>query len=208
MAQPVVQCLLWPDLVNAKDFRSRLDRNINSTVFISGWKMKHGQLVQFTATGIMISKRRLITNHHVLPSPEVAIGQYDPPGAIPTGAAFQYQDEHAPQPTVLPIKFRPEIFWYTNPELDCTIVAVNIEAIAFVTPRCPPLRKPEEVEKPIYALSHPGGRPLQYSPSGKRVVGCEEYRKRIWYTSEIHPGSSGGGIYDTETGGLNSTGFT
>ena len=202
MTEPVVQCLLWPDLIDAETFGSHYSNNMDSTVIISGWKMKNGKLVQFTATGVMISKRRLITNHHVLPTQEVAKGQYDPVGAISTGAAFRFRGKYAPHPAVFPIKFEPNIFWYTNSELDCTIVAVDTDAVAFVRPTCPPRRKPEEVEKPIYALSHPDGLPLQYSPSGKRVVGCKEYRKRIWYTSEIHPGSSGGGIYDTGTGSL------
>ena len=209
MAEPVTQCLAWKDLVNAKKFASHYGNNMDSTVAISGWTHdEHGRLVRFGATGIMISKRRMITNHHVLPTPEVAEGKYDPSCAISTGAAFQFQNQYAPYPTVFPIKFQPQIFWYTNEELDCTIVAVDTDALAFVTPTCPPRRKIEEAEKPIYALSHPSdeqypyGRPLQFSPSGKRVTGCEEYWKRVWYTSEIHPGSSGGGIYDTERGDL------
>jgi hypothetical protein len=211
MARPVVQSLSFPDSIEYQALQDQLDRNSNATVMITCWAPhpEDGQRInQRLGTGIMISRRRMITNNHVLSTPEIAYGRYEPgprnsqnqPLNLQTGAVSGFRVGLAP--VSFPIKFLPNLFWYTNPSLDYTIVEVDTDAVDFVRPTCPPFRRLQDAEKPIYALSHPGGRCLQFSGAGKRVSGCQKYREFMWLTLEIHPGSSGGGVYDMHSGEL------
>ena len=74
---------------------------------------------------------------------------------------------------------------------------------AVVRPACPPARSKSEKETGIYSLSHPHGQALRISAAGKRVAAAElDWKTQMAFTSEIHGGSSGGGVYDAQTGHL------
>ena len=136
----------------------------------------------------------LLTGHHVLATPAAAVA------AI---VHFRYRRVGDLPLQVTPL---PNVLFVTNEGLDYTLVAIPSyphSLAGVVLPACPPARTEAEMEKLIYSLPHPHGSPLHISLAGRRVAAEElDWQTKIAFTSEVHRGSSGGGVYDTQSGHL------
>ena len=136
----------------------------------------------------------LLTCHPVLLTPA------DAAAAV---VKFRYRRVRDVPEQVTPL---PDVLFITSQRLDYTLVAIPPHPHLppdVVPPSCPPRRTEAEVEKGIYPLSHPHGAPLHISLAGRRVaVEKVDWKTQVAFTSEVHVGSSGGGVYDTQTGAL------
>ena len=193
MQQPVHQVLSFADCVPFATFDTHLQRNADATVLVEV-AVGNGDLRR--GSGVVLHSHYLLTCHHVLKT------EADAAAAV---VKLRYR-----LLTDVPalIVLRPDVLFITNAALDYTLVAFAPRWFfqrppAVVLPMCPPVRTEAEVEKGIYSLSHPNGAPLRISLAGKRVAVEElDWRTQVGFTSEVHGGSSGGGVYDAQTGHL------
>ena len=196
MTQPVHQVLSFPDSVPFSDFDAHLQRNADATVLIEVPAGQHGIR---RGSGIVLHDPSLccaflLTCHHVLPT------ETDAAAAV---VKFRYRSLKDRPRQVSP---EPGRLFYSSKGNDFTLVAIPRHphrSAAAMLPACPPARTEAEVEKGIYSLSHPHGAPLCISLAGRRVSVKElSWSSNVAFTSEVHGGSSGGGVYDTQTGAL------
>ena len=183
--QSVCQVLSFADSISYADFDAHLQTNADSTVLV--------ELPDWRGSGILIHPSHLLTCNHVIPTADAA------QTAI-VSCCYRRIGDVCVRLTLLP----DELF-ITDVSLDYTLVAIAPHPhrpAAGVFPRCPPPRKESEVQKGLYSLSHPFGAPLRISLAGKRVASREDWARRIAFTSEVHGGSSGGGVYDAQSGHL------
>ncbi|MEU3255369.1 serine protease [Streptomyces sp. NPDC006997] len=142
-------------------------------------------------TGVLISPRLLLTNHHVVPEPQRAVGM---------GAQLGY--EHDDEGRELPCEERPlapETFFFTVPtsDLDFTVVALGGNPPRSTV--CVPLiEQGGKVLKgeALNVVHHPGGERKRVSIRQNRLVSEDEFWLR--YTSDTRRGSSGAPVFNDQ----------
>ena len=153
---------------------------------------EEGQVVGH-GTGFMISPRLLLTNHHVLGSAESAASSW---------LDFRHELDALGRPAeATTFALDPLAFFFTDPELDFTVVAVasttpdaSIPVATFGWLR---LSSSDDLALPGEWLSlvhHPSGRGKQVSLRQNLLIGQEE--GRLWYAAEAAPGSSGAPVFN------------
>ena len=150
-----------------------------------------GQPAAF-GTGFMVSPVLLLTNHHVLE---------DAGTARNSRAEFDYQRRaDGTLLTTTVFSFDPQAFYYTDRELDYTVVAVRGNSS-----NGRPLAEfgynllSEDEGKAIAAqwaniIQHPGGEPKQASLRENQIV--DVLPNFLHYKSDTAPGSSGAAVYN------------
>ena len=144
-------------------------------------------------TGFMVSPRLLLTNHHVLGSAEAAASSW---------VDFRHELDALGRPVeATTFALDPLAFFFTDPELDFTVVAVasttpdgSIPVATFGWLR---LSSSDDLALPGEWLSlvhHPAGRGKQVSLRQNLLIGGEE--GRLWYAAEAAAGSSGAPVFN------------
>ena len=147
-------------------------------------------------TGFMVSPRLLMTNNHVLPSPE---------SARFSEVEFDYQNDRLGRPLPLvPFALEPATFFMTNAELDFTLVAV-----AEGSRQNTPVRLAhygwsrligEEgkilIGEHVNIIQHPKGQYKQFVSRANEVVDILE--NHLHYVTDTEPGSSGSPVYNDQ----------
>ncbi|QEV17285.1 trypsin-like serine peptidase [Streptomyces alboniger] len=145
------------------------------------------------ATGVLIAPRLLLTNNHVVP------GEVD---AAEAAAQFGFEvDEAGREGEYVTCALAPEVCWFTDEELDFTVVAVADshgeapgEAYGWV-PLIEQTGKALKCEV-LNVIHHPGGERKRVSIRANRMVAQDE----IWlrYTSDTRKGSSGAPVFNDQ----------
>ena len=146
-------------------------------------------------TGSLISPRLMLTNNHVLRDAEVA-----------RHSQFQFNYQFDTRGRLLPTEdfdLRPDEFFYTNRDLDFTVVAV---AEASQSGRASlsqygALRLNREVGKvspgeSLTIIQHPGGNPKQIAVRENQLLKIDEFF--LWYMTDTAPGSSGSPVFNDQ----------
>jgi len=146
------------------------------------------------ATGSMVSPRLLLTNHHVIATPEEAAA---------SDVTFDYQlgVDGRPLPTSS-FGLRPDEFFVTDPDLDYTLVAVAPTA-AEGTPLADfGWNRLIEAEgkilrgHPVNIIQHPEGGYKQIVLGSNRVLELVEHH--FLYDADTLPGSSGSPVFNRQ----------
>jgi endonuclease G, mitochondrial len=149
-----------------------------------------GRVVGY-GTGSMVSPRLLLTNHHVLPSAEVARF---------SAAEFNYQDglEGKPQqPQVLPLD--PDTFFINDQERDFALVAVAAreqELAAYGLNRLIEAQGKAIIGDFVTIVQHPRGEKKQVALRDNRIVDQLEFF--LHYEADTEPGSSGSPVFNDQ----------
>lgn len=146
-----------------------------------------------SATGFMISPRLLLTNHHVLPTADDAAQSW---------LHFRYEfDALGRMVESCVFGFEPSTFFFTDRDLDLTVVAVAPE-----TPegrqrvaRFGWLRLSSSMDTVVPGewltmVHHPGGRPKQLALRQNLLIKCGD--ADLWYATETASASSGAPVFN------------
>ncbi len=134
----------------------------------------------YSATGFLVSKNILLTNHHVFP---------DASWVDSAIAIFGYNDSHNnPSLKSVPISE----FVASDEGLDFALVKIAQEMPSFISLPKNPLK----YAKGQYAniIGHPDGKPKMVSLRSNKI--SEVMENAIEYTSDTEPGSSGSPVFD------------
>ena len=135
-------------------------------------------------TGFLIAPGVLMTNNHVLSTPQEA-----------EGSSAQFDFEEGEQTRAVAI--RPRELFITDEELDFTIVACGQEGLDGIEP-VRLLRNPETAtrDERVNIIQHPRGRPKEIAIHDNRVVRVQDLVLR--YRTDTEPGSSGSPVFNNE----------
>jgi endonuclease G len=147
------------------------------------------------ATGFLVAPGLLLTNHHVLSSPEIAgratieFGyRYNTAGILERGSVF---------------RLSPEKFYISDKKLDYAVVAVQPESetghdqiAKFGYLRL--IAESGKVQKGEFVtiIQHPDGAPLQIALRENEVIKSERDDFTIWYRADTAHGSSGSPVFN------------
>ena len=141
-------------------------------------------------TGFLIGEKLLMTNHHVIATPEQAGKML---------AEFNYQtDVHGVLLPSARYTFDPAVFM-TNPQLDYTLIGLAAPSAptpplsTWGTLKLNPNADPVPDEH-VVIVQHPGGAPKQIALTANQVVQAWEHR--LFYTTDTLPGSSGSPVFN------------
>ena len=162
-----------------------------------------------SGTGSLVSSRLMLTNNHVLESPD---------WARRSSAVFDFEDdlENKPRPTVA-FQLDPDTFFYTNKEYDFTLVAVQTTALHVgaslsdygFNPLDDSLGK-VTIGEPINIIQHPSGLLKQVVLQENRLLDLpDDPPGWLHYESDTMPGSSGAPLFNNrwEMVGLHHSGW-
>ena len=142
-------------------------------------------------TGFLVSAHLLLTNHHVLPAPDVAAGsvlQLD----------FQRGLDGDPLP-VVEVGLDPDAFFVADPELDFALVAVA-GAPASTAPfgwcRLTDAQGTVVVGESVTIVQHPAARRKEVALRENRLVDIPE--QVLHYVTDTEPGSSGSPVFNDQ----------
>lgn len=149
------------------------------------------------ATGFMISERLLLTNHHVIPSADLASGsiaefnfQFAPDGRSVAGVNFQ---------------LAPEDFFYTHPKLDFSLVAVKSMDVTGTTAvgsygyiSLNPQKGKITTGEYVSIIQHPDGEEKKIAIRENQVLDHTSSNDFIWYRTDTSPGSSGAPVFNDQ----------
>jgi len=163
-----------------------------------------------SGTGSLVTSRLLLTNNHVLESPD---------WARRSSVVFDFEDdlENRPRPTVA-FELEPETFFFTNKAFDFTLVAVKTTAL---NPTGVPLSDygfnsldGEEgkiaIGEPINIIQHPSGLLKLAVIQENRLLDLpDDPPGWLHYESDTLPGSSGAPLFNNrwEMVGLHHSGW-
>jgi endonuclease I/V8-like Glu-specific endopeptidase len=145
-------------------------------------------------TGFMVSPRLLLTNHHVLPSADVARN---------SAIEFDYQEDGAGR--LLPIKpfaLLPDLFYLADQALDYALVAVaerSADGTGIGTYGWSRLIGSEGkilLGESMNLVQHPGGEAKQIVLRANELV--DLFGDFAHYVSDTQPGSSGSPVYNDQ----------
>ena len=148
-------------------------------------------------SGVLVGSRLLMTNHHVLRTAD---------DALDAVAQFDYQENAFGEP--LPVhayRFDPGLFFFTDVELDITVVAVA-ELSAKGRPighypwikLIPRLGKAERGD-PVNIIQHPRGGLKQVALRNNQVIVIPDGKTNfLYYTTDTEPGSSGSPCFNDQ----------
>jgi V8-like Glu-specific endopeptidase len=137
-------------------------------------------------TGFLVAPGLIMTNNHVIPAREAA---------LPAAFQFNYQLDQALQPApVQAARAKPEGLFYTNPDLDVTVVEVTDvpEDVAPLTLAPLPVLRDERVN----IIQHPGGHYKKISMQNNFVAFFDG--RDLQYLTTTEPGSSGSPVFDND----------
>jgi endonuclease G len=147
-----------------------------------------GQVAGF-GTGSLVSPTLLLTNHHVLPSAEVASG---------SSVEFGFQDALDGQPlTPRSFELDPGRFFLADEDLDFALVAVDAtaaELAEFGFNRLVDDEGDDAVGGFVTIVQHPRGRKKQVALRENRIVDVLD--SFLHYEADTEPGSSGSPVFD------------
>jgi endonuclease G, mitochondrial len=140
-------------------------------------------------TGSLVSSSLLLTNHHVLPSAEVAEG---------STVEFRFQDGLDGQP-LEPVSFElePGRFFLADEDLDFALVAVQAtpaELADFSFNRLADDSGEDAVGTFVTIVQHPRGKKKQVALRENRIVDVLD--SHLHYAADTEPGSSGSPVFD------------
>lgn len=148
-------------------------------------------------TGFLVSPTLLLTNHHVLESPDMAEKSY-------AEFNFQYRLEGIPAATSL-FKFQPGLFFTTHPDLDFTLVALSPVAHNDHRPIADfgYLYLNEHTGKALVSeylsiIQHPGGGYKQIAMRENRLMTSPPGSHFITYSTDTTQGSSGSAVFNDQ----------
>jgi V8-like Glu-specific endopeptidase len=142
-------------------------------------------------TGVLVSSRVLLTNHHVVPDAEQA-------AQMGVQVGYEYDDDGG-EPPCTTIRLAPEILFFTAAvsALDFTVIALAGEAPEN-TGYVPLIEAGGKVliGEPLNVIHHPGGERKQVSIRNNRLVSQDA--KWLRYTSDTRHGSSGAPVFNDQ----------
>jgi len=147
-------------------------------------------------TGFMVSPRLLLTNNHVLPSPE---------SARFSEVEFDYQNDRAGRPLPLvPYALEPATFFMTDVELDFTLVAVAegsrqdtpVRLARYGWSRLIGEEGKILIGEHVNIIQHPKGQHKQFVSRANELVDILE--NHLHYVTDTEPGSSGSPVYNDQ----------
>jgi len=144
-------------------------------------------------TGVLIAPGLLLTNNHVLPSAEDA-------AEMGVQFGFEYDDEGSERPYET-CRFLPDRCFWTNEELDFSVVAVADLRGYPPGKKYGTVRLIEQTGKALKAevvnvVHHPGGDRKRLSIRENRIVAEDDLWVR--YTSDARRGSSGAPVFNDQ----------
>lgn len=140
-----------------------------------------------SGSGFVTQNNILITNHHVLHTPEEA---------HTASVQFNYQEDMFRR-SLAPVTFalEPDSVFVTSPEDDWTLVRLRGDAAAeWGTIDVGPAQV--QVEDRVNIIQHPGGGPKQISYFHNVVAYVDE--RRVQYLTDTLPGSSGSPVFNRQ----------
>lgn len=147
-----------------------------------------GQVAGY-GTGSLVSPELLLTNHHVLPSAEVAQG---------STVEFSYQDGWDGEPlTPKTFELDPDRFFLADEDLDFALVAVGAspdELVDFGFNRLIDDKGEGAVGEFVTIVQHPRGERKQVALRENRIVDVVD--SFLHYEADTEPGSSGSPVFN------------
>ncbi len=145
-------------------------------------------------TGFLVAPNLLLTNNHVLAKPEMAIKSL---------AEFNFEDDinFNPKPTKLFTLLPGELF-YTDPNLDFTLVAVSSSATdGTALGNFGALKLIEETgkalpEEYLSIIQHPEGNSKQVAARENKLLWFDD--NWVHYSTDTQPGSSGSPVFNDQ----------
>lgn len=148
-------------------------------------------------TGVLVGPRLLLTNNHVLRTPEQALG---------AEAQFDYQENASGE--LLPVQafaFEPSTFFVTDRLLDFTVVALAPTSSKghpldrYPWTRLNPTLGKAEAGDPINIIQHPRGGLKQVALRNNEVIVIPNGKPDfLYYTTDTEPGSSGSPCFNDQ----------
>jgi endonuclease G len=147
-----------------------------------------GQVAGF-GTGSLVSPSLLLTNHHVLPSADVAEG---------SSVEFSFEDGTDGQPlTPVSVNLDPGRFFLADEDLDFALVAVGATPDDLADFGFNRVREDEgdaTVGRFVTIVQHPRGEKKQIALRENRIVDVLD--SFVHYEADTEPGSSGSPVFD------------
>jgi endonuclease G, mitochondrial len=141
-------------------------------------------------TGFLIAPQVLITNNHVLPSKE---------WAVHSSAQFDYEINLHDQPVeAIDFPLNPQQLFYTSPELDFTVVAVDGQSLLNQFGWLPILDTPGKSFEGewLTIVQHPSGERKQICVRENRLLKRSD--DVLWYSTDTLGGSSGSPVFNND----------
>jgi endonuclease G, mitochondrial len=147
-----------------------------------------GQVAGF-GTGSLVSPSLLLTNHHVLPSADVAEG---------SSVEFSFEDGTDGQPlTPVTVNLDPGRFFVADEDLDFALVALSATPDELADFGFNRLREDDgdaTVGRFVTIVQHPRGEKKQIALRENRIVDVLD--SFVHYEADTEPGSSGSPVFD------------
>jgi endonuclease G len=146
-------------------------------------------------TGFLVSPWLLLTNHHVVPTPEDAAG---------ADVHFRYEKNAAGKITrTRDHRMDPDRFFITSPQLALDFTLVALTATARGRPpgsdfgHIPLIGATGKIllGQPVNIIQHPDGRPREIAIRNNRLLNVED-AKRIVYETDTESGASGAPVFN------------
>jgi endonuclease G len=147
-------------------------------------------------TGFMVSPRLMLTNNHVLESPEIAKH---------SEIEFDYQYNRSGR--LLPVVaygLEPQTFFITSPELDYSLVAVKERSVNGIDLKFYGWSQLLEeqgkilIGKPLNIIQHPKGEAKQIVLRHNHLIDLLPDETFAHYLTDTEPGSSGSPVYNDQ----------
>jgi endonuclease G, mitochondrial len=143
---------------------------------------------EWLATGFLVAPDLLMTNWHVFPSRDEAVG---------CGANFLYEQTDRGVSRGITFALEPERFFVSDKDLDFCILGVasrsdagdNLVDLGQIT--LVEARPKILLGHPVNIIQHPEGRPKEYAFAGNRLVDILEEEGFLQYETDTLEGSSG-----------------
>ncbi|HKW47971.1 MAG TPA: serine protease [Gemmatimonadaceae bacterium] len=171
-----------------------LERGMIAADAVARVEVRNGESeIVGSATGFMISSRLFLTNHHVLPSADDAAQSW---------VHFRHEyDAFGNSVEACLFAFEPSTFFFTDTELDITVVAVAPETPdrRQLLARFGWLRLSASADTVLpgewlSTVHHPGGRPKQIILRQNLLMRSRD--AELWYGTETSWSSSGGPLFN------------
>jgi endonuclease G, mitochondrial len=147
-------------------------------------------------SGFLVSPEALITNHHVIKTPEAAYA---------TQVVLEIHDANGRHVENRSCELEPERFWHTDSKLDFSIVALRksgrstngAEGLGWH----PMISQQGKIRigDPVNIIQHPGGRSKTIAMHNSNLLHLEDHTDLsafIWYSCDTDPGSSGSPVFN------------
>jgi V8-like Glu-specific endopeptidase len=137
-------------------------------------------------SGFLVGSGLIMTNHHVIGSRTAA---------LPCAFQFNYQldKEFKPLP-ILAARAKPDGLFYTNSDLDVTVVE-TLDVPPGATPLTLARLRPEKDDR-VNIIQHPGGHYKKISMQNNFVAFADG--RTIQYLTSTEPGSSGSPVFNND----------